>query len=243
MNGQEHILVVDDDRDIRDLLADYLRQFGYRVSTAAEGRSMRQTLAAGGVDLIVLDLMLPGEDGLSLCREIRTHSTVPVIMLTARSEPVDRVLGLELGADDYVPKPFEPRELVARIRSVLRRTGSPDALTGPPAETGRVRFAGWTFDLGRRELQGPDGALVFLSGAEYRLLAAFVTHPERVLTRDQLMDLTKGREAEPFDRSIDLQVSRLRQKLGDDARQAEIIKTVRSEGYVFVAALEREPGG
>jgi len=238
---QEHILVVDDDRDILGLLADYLRQFGYRVSTAAEGRSMRQALAAGQVDLVVLDLMLPGEDGLSLCRELRARSSVPVIMLTARGEPVDRILGLELGADDYVPKPFEPRELLARIRNVLRRARTAPGGPGNSPEPRRLRFAGWTFDLRRRELVSPDGALISLSGAEYRLLSSFVTNANRVLTRDQLMDMTRGREAEPFDRSIDLQVSRLRQKLGDDARQPELIKTVRSEGYVFVAAVESEP--
>ena len=237
MDAHEHILVVDDDRDIRDLLADYLRQFGFRVSTAPEGRSMRQALSAGDVDLIVLDLMLPGADGLSLCRELRSHSSIPVIMLTARGEPVDRILGLELGADDYVSKPFEPRELLARIRSVLRRARAPEGADRGP-EPRRLRFAGWTFDLRRRDLTSPDGALVSLSGAEYRLLCAFVTHPDRVLTRDQLMDMTRGREADPFDRSIDLQVSRLRQKLGDDARQPEIIKTVRSEGYVLVALVE-----
>jgi two-component system, OmpR family, response regulator len=242
MNLPDHILVVDDDRDIRDLLAEYLRQSGYRVSTAPEGRGMRQALSAGDVDLVVLDLMLPGEDGLTLCRELRARSSLPVIMLTARGEPVERILGLELGADDYVSKPFEPRELVARIRSVLRRSRASESAPDHRGQTGRLHFAGWTFDLRRRELVSPDGAVVSLSGAEYRLLAAFVTHPDRVLSRDQLMDMTKGREADPFDRSIDLRVSRLRQKLGDAARQSEIIKTVRSEGYVFVAPLEHEQG-
>lgn len=237
----DHILIVDDDRDIRDLLADYLAQFGYRTSTAPDGRAMRQVLGAagpGGVDLIVLDLMLPGEDGLSLCRELRAHSTLPVIMLTARGEMVDRVLGLELGADDYVAKPFEPRELLARIRSVLRRTRTLAGDGSEADEMRRLSFAGWIFDMRRRELLAFDGAVISLSGAEYRMLSAFVTHPNRVLTRDQLMDLTKGREADPFDRSIDLQVSRLRQKLAEDARQPEIIKTVRNEGYVFVASVK-----
>ena len=244
MNASEHtdhILIVDDDRDIRDLLADYLKQFGYRTSTAADGRAMRQVLGGAGqggvIDLIVLDLMLPGEDGLSLCRELRAHSTLPVVMLTARGEMVDRVLGLELGADDYVAKPFEPRELLARIRSVLRRTRTPVGDGNDVGETRRISFAGWMFDLRRRELLAPDGAVVSLSGAEYRLLSVFVTHANRVLTRDQLMDMTKGREADPFDRSIDLQVSRLRQKLAEDARQPDIIKTVRNEGYVFVAGV------
>lgn len=239
----DHILIVDDDRDIRDLLADYLKQFGYRTSTAADGRAMRQVLGAAGhsgqgaVDLIVLDVMLPGEDGLSLCRELRARSSLPVIMLTARGEPVDRVLGLELGADDYVPKPFEPRELLARIRSVLRRTRMLATEDDDIGDTRRVAFSNWIFDLRRRELLSPDGAVVSLSGAEYRLLAVLVSHANRVLTRDQLMDMTKGREADPFDRSIDLQVSRLRQKLAEDARQPEIIKTVRNEGYVFVASV------
>lgn len=239
MDGQPHILVVDDDRDIRALVGDYLRKNGYRVSLAADGRQMRDVLAAGRIDLVVLDVMLPGEDGLSLCRDLRGRSQVPVLMLTARSDPFDRVLGLEMGADDYLGKPFEPRELLARIRSVLRRAQAlPTNLEEPAAR--RYRFAGWTLDAGSHELRGDDGLVVSLSGAEYRLLEALVTHPNRVLTRDQLMDLTRGRDAEPFDRSIDLRVSRLRQKLGDNARAPTLVKTVRSEGYMLAATVTVE---
>lgn len=239
MDNEPHILVVDDDRDIRSLVGDYLRKNGYRVSLAADGRQMRDILAAGRIDLVVLDLMLPGEDGLALCRDLRSRSQLPVLMLTARSDPFDRVLGLEMGADDYLGKPFEPRELLARIRSVLRRAQAlPANLEEAPAR--RYRFAGWTLDAGSHELRADDGLVVSLSGAEYRLLEALVTHPNRVLTRDQLMDLTRGRDAEPFDRSIDLRVSRLRQKLGDNARAPNLVKTVRSEGYMLAAAVTVE---
>jgi two-component system OmpR family response regulator len=182
--------------------------------------------------------MLPGEDGLSLCRSLRARSNLPVLMLTAKSDPFDRVLGLEMGADDYLAKPFEPRELLARIRSVLRRTQAlPSNLTAP---TRRYRFAGWTLDAGTHQLLSPQAVVVTLSGAEYRLLLVFLEHPNRVLTRDQLMDLVQGRDAEPFDRSIDLRVSRLRQKLGDDARAPTLIKTLRNEGYVLAATVDGE---
>jgi two-component system OmpR family response regulator len=199
---------------------------------------MWAALAAGRVDLVVLDLMLPGEDGLSLCRRLRASSELPVLMLTAKSEPFDRVLGLEMGADDYLAKPFEPRELLARIRSVLRRARALPA--GPAAPPRRYRFAGWALDATARQLLSPQGVVVALSGAEYRLLQVFLEHPNRVLSRDQLMDWLQGREAGPFDRSIDLRVSRLRQKLGDDARTPALIKTLRSEGYVLAAAVEAE---
>jgi two-component system OmpR family response regulator len=239
MDSQPHILVVDDDRDIRSLVGDYLRRNGYRVSLAADGRQMRDVLDAGRIDLVVLDVMLPGEDGLALCRDLRTRSRLPVLMLTARSDPFDRILGLEMGADDYLGKPFEPRELLARIRSVLRRSQAlPANLEEKAARS--YRFAGWTLDGGSHELRAEDGLVVSLSGAEYRLLEALVTHPNRVLTRDQLMDLTRGRDAEPFDRSIDLRVSRLRQKLGDNARSPTLVKTVRSEGYMLAAAVTVE---
>ena len=242
MENGAHILVVDDDRDIRQLVGDYLRQNGFRVSLAAEGREMRETLDAARIDLIVLDLMLPGEDGLTLCRNLRATpalAQMPVLMLTARGETIDRVVGLEMGADDYLPKPFEPRELLARIRNILRRAR---ALPGAAAPTHVPRhvFAGWTLDTGLLRLTSPQGVVVPLSGAEYRLLKIFVEHPQRVLSRDQLMDLTKGRDADPFDRSIDLRISRLRQKLGDDARSPDLIKTVRNEGYVLTAQVDRE---
>lgn len=239
MNPTEHILIVDDDREIRQLVADYLKRNGYRVSLAADGRQMREVLAGSGIDLIVLDLMLPGEDGLNLCRDLRARSDLPVLMLTARTEPIDRVLGLEMGADDYLAKPFEPRELLARIRNILRRTRAlPGRSTGDPPRC--WRFAGWTLDSRTRQLTSPRDVVVALSGAEYRLLQVFLTHPNRVLTRDQLMDLARGREADPYDRSIDLRVSRLRQKLGDNARAPTLIKTLRNEGYVLAATVEEE---
>jgi two-component system OmpR family response regulator len=239
MNATEHILLVDDDREIRMLVGDYLKRNGYRVSLAADGRQMREVIAGSSIDLIVLDLMLPGEDGLSLCRDLRTRSDLPVLMLTARTEPIDRVLGLEMGADDYLAKPFEPRELLARIRSILRRVRSlPHRNAKDPIH--RWRFAGWVLDGQTRQLVSPHGVVVALSGAEYRLLQAFLTHPNRVLTRDQLMDLARSREADPYDRSIDLRISRLRQKLGDNARAPNLIKTLRNEGYILAAAVEQD---
>ncbi|MFA7293336.1 MAG: response regulator [Rhodocyclaceae bacterium] len=241
MENTAHILVVDDDRDIRQLVGDYLRKNGFRVSLAAEGRQMREVLEGARIDLIVLDLMLPGDDGLTLCRNLRATSNfaqMPVLMLTARGEPIDRVVGLEMGADDYLSKPFEPRELLARIRNILRRTRAlPEAQGGAVK---RYRFIDWVLDAGLRQLTSPQSVVVPLSGAEYRLLQIFLDHPQRVLNRDQLMDMTKGRDADPFDRSIDLQISRLRQKLGDDARAPTLIKTVRNEGYILSAPVEHE---
>jgi two-component system OmpR family response regulator len=236
MERADHVLVVDDDAEIRKLLGEYLQRNGFRVSLATDGKEMRRALEAGRPDLVVLDLMLPGESGLALCRDLRAGSNLPVIMLTARAEEVDRIVGLEMGADDYLAKPFSPRELLARIKSILRR-----ARSLPPARGGthRLRFAGWTLDLAARQLVAPDGVVVALSGAEFRLLSAFVEHPNRVLDRNQLMDLTVGRDGTPFDRSIDVQVSRLRVRLRDDAREPRLIKTVRSEGYVLAAVVER----
>jgi two-component system, OmpR family, response regulator len=234
MQTKDHILVVDDDREIRSLLREYLEKHDYRVSTAADGREMRAATAAAMPDLVVLDLMLPGEDGLELCRELRARSTVPIIMLTARGEETDRVVGLELGADDYMAKPFSARELVARIKSVLRRARSlPENLQPEPVES--FRFAGWTLDLATRNLLSPAGVVVALSGTEFRLLRVFLDHPHRVLTRDQLVDLMLSRDAGPFDRAVDVQVSRLRHRLGDDAREPAILKTVRGVGYVLAA--------
>ncbi|WP_050465315.1 response regulator [Herbaspirillum autotrophicum] len=242
MDTLSHILVVDDDRDIRGLLAEYLDANGFKTLTATNGTEMRKTLEESRVDLIVLDLTLPGEDGLTLCRDLRSRSTVPVIMLTARGEPLDRILGLEMGADDYLAKPFEPRELFARIRSVLRRTQAlPPNMALPQAKA--LHFSGWTLDLTARHLLNPDGIVVALSGAEFRMLKVFLEHPNRVLNRDQLLELTQGREADPFDRAVDLQISRLRQKLGDDARTPTIIKTVRNEGYVLATTVNTENPG
>ena len=249
----DHILIVDDDRDIRQLLADYLEKQGLRCTTAADGREMKAALDEHRIDLIVLDVMMPGDDGLTLCRNLRAsgsaHTGTPILMLTARGEDMDRIIGLEMGADAYLPKPFVPRELYARIRAVLRRTRAlpPNLDAAPPANARLLRFANWRLDTVNRHLVDADGSVVALSGAEYRMLGVFLSHPQKVLSRDQLMELTQGREADVFDRSIDLLVSRLRQRLGDNARESAIIKTVRNEGYVLAAEVTAEasdePGG
>ena len=228
-----HILVVDDHHDIRQAVGEIVGRDGFRVSTAGDGDEMRRVLKNESIDLIVLDLMLPGENGLTLCRELRAKaSSVPVIILTAKHDEIDRVLGLEIGADDYVAKPFSGRELLARIRAVLRRTqNQPDRAKTLAPEV--YRFGKWALDTARRELEFDNDIVVPLSTGEYNLLLAFVKHAQRVLTRDQLLDLGKGRMAVPLDRSIDLQVSRLRRKIGDDARNPQVIKTVRGGGYVF----------
>lgn len=240
MENTDHILIVDDDREIRELLATYLVKNGLRASTAANGRQMRALLEEAPVDLIVLDLMLPGEDGLTLCRELRAGKwrNIPVLMLTARGEETDRIIGLEMGADDYLAKPFAVRELLARIRSVLRRARMlpPNMQVTEAAQF--LHFGDWRLDTTARHLLDAEGTMVALSGAEYRLLRVFLDHPQRVLNRDQLLNLTQGRDADQFDRSIDLLVSRLRQRLRDDAREPRYIKTLRSEGYVFSAAVE-----
>jgi len=237
MAKQDHILIVDDDAEIRALLGEYLRKQGYRATAVADGRGLRSAMEKSRPDAIVLDLMLAGEDGLSLCRDLRARSEIPIIMLTARGDETDRIVGLELGADDYLAKPFNPRELLARIRSVLRRARSlPDNLK--PGEAASYRFAGWTLDVETRNLAAPDGVVIPLSGTEFRLLRIFLDHPNRVLTRDQLLDLMLSRDAAPFDRAIDVQVSRLRHRLREDAKEPVIIKTVRSQGYVFAARVE-----
>jgi len=238
MSNQDNVLVVDDDAEIRSLLSRYLEKNGYRVTAVAEGKGMWAALDSGGhVDIVVLDLMLPGDDGLTLCRNLRARSDVPVIMLTARGEETDRIVGLEMGADDYLAKPFSPRELLARVKSILRRARSlPENLR--PDSARALRFAGWTLDLATRNLCSPEGVVVALGGTEYRLLRIFLAHPNRVLNRDQLIDLMLSRDATPFDRSIDVQVSRLRHRLGDNPRDPAIIKTVRSQGYVLAAAVE-----
>ncbi|ROS03774.1 DNA-binding response OmpR family regulator [Raoultella ornithinolytica] len=234
MEHIDHILVVDDDRDIRELVTTYLNKSGYRATGAANGKAMWAVLQAHQVDLIVLDIMLPGDDGLVLCRQLRGgRQDIPVLMLTARTDDSDRILGLEMGADDYLVKPFVARELLARIKAILRRTR---AL--PPnlqiTEAGRlIAFGSWLLDTSARHLLDDSGTLVALSGAEYRLLRVFLDHPQRVMNRDQLLNLTQGRDAELFERSIDLLVSRLRQRLREDAREPAYIKTVRSEGYVL----------
>lgn len=233
----EHLLVVDDDREIRRLLDQYLSQAGYRVSVAEDGKAMRRVMEQSRVDLLVLDLMLPGEDGLVLCRDVRSRSNLPILMLTARDAEIDRIVGLEMGADDYLPKPFSPRELLARIRSILRRAQSlPPNLV--PTEVSAFRFAGWTLEVASRNAISPDGVVVPLSGAEFKLLRVLLEHPHRVLSRDQLLELTNGREPIVFDRSVDVLVGRLRKRLRDDGKEAALIKTVRGEGYVLAAPVE-----
>jgi two-component system OmpR family response regulator len=238
MSDRPHLVIVDDDREIRTLLSQYLEKHDFRTTAVAEGKEMRRVMERSRVDLVVLDLMLPGEDGLSICRELRTRSQVPIIMLTARGEDVDRIVGLELGADDYLPKPFNPRELLGRIRAVLRRTAH--APRDPSPETVRsFTFTNWKLDTTTRTLTDADGKEVALSGAEYRLLAVLLSSANRVLSRAQLTELLRGREADPFDRSIDVRVSRLRQILGDDARAPQIIKTVYGEGYVVGVPVQQ----
>lgn len=244
MDASPHLLIVDDDREIRDLLSRFLHKLGFRVSLAVDGREMRKALEDRAIDLIVLDLMLPAEDGLALCRRLRAELSIPVIMLTAMGEEIDRIVGLEMGADDYLTKPFNPRELAARIRAVLRRSRANDARTAAGSSSGGdgtgsvVRFAGWCLDLSKRELNSPEGVLVPLSAGEFALLATFVQHPQRVLSRDQLLDFARGRDAQPFDRAIDVQVSRLRRKIDDDPREPVLIKTVRGGGYLFAPQVE-----
>jgi two-component system OmpR family response regulator len=228
------ILLVDDDPSIRELICGYLARFSISARGVGDGVEMHQALAEESFDLVVLDLMLPGEDGLSLCRALRRDSGIPILMLTAQCEPADRILGLELGADDYMAKPFEPRELVARIQSVLRRTQDGRTARRKAPRTS-VSFDGWKLDGVLHQLHSPAGVMVPLSNAEVRLLWVFIEQPRQVLSREQLLDATRGRAIEAFDRSIDLQVSRLRSKLGDDPRAPRLIKTVRGEGYLFDA--------
>ncbi|TNH94614.1 response regulator [Aeromonas sobria] len=230
--GNTHILVVDDHSEIRDLLKRFLEQHGLRVSCARDGKEMKRLLEEREFDLLVLDLMMPGEDGLTLCRELRVKSNLPIIMLTAMGEETDRIIGLEMGADDYLAKPFNPRELLARIKAVMRRT---QAETQPVAETltRDLRFDRWLLDINRRELVDEDGVGLSLSTAEFDLLKVFLERPQRVLSRDQLLDLARGREAVAFDRAIDTLVSRLRRKLERDPKNPELIKTIWGGGYMF----------
>ncbi|MCW8914989.1 MAG: response regulator [Magnetovibrio sp.] len=233
MKRKAHILVVDDDREIRDLLARFLVKHELRVSTAADGQEMHAILGANAIDLIVLDVMMPGDDGLTLTRNLRANkSAVPIIMLTAMGEETDRIVGLEMGADDYLAKPFNPRELLARIKAVLRRIDTPHAQTNENSD-GTVYFADWCLDLHSRELTDPTGKTVSLSGGEFELLEVFVTHPGRVLNRDQLLDMARGRDAQPFDRAIDVQVGRLRKKIEPNVKTPTMIITVRGGGYIF----------
>mgnify|MGYP000879331574 CR=1 FL=1 len=239
METSAHILIVDDHREIRDLVSRALSKEGFRVSVAADGQAMRKVMADARIDLIILDLMLPGEDGFSLCRALRAQSNVPIIMLTAKGDEIDRVVGLELGADDYIAKPFGSRELIARIRAVLRRTRNDDSAERSNRAAG-YRFDRWRLDTGARELLREDGVTIPLSTGEYDLLLALVERPQRVLSRDQLLDLARGRAASAFDRSIDTQVSRLRKKLELNPNEPTIIKTVWGGGYLFVPEVSSE---
>ena len=234
---QPHVLVVDDARDIREPLVRYLKENGYRASAAESAAAARRALRTSAIDLVILDIMMPGEDGLSLCRSIRESSGTPVIMLTARGEELDRIVGLEVGADDYVAKPFNPRELLARVSAVLRRANTlPPRLRGPVVE--HYRFGEWTLDAGQREIVGVDGVAMPLSSGEFKLLMAFIERPKVALSREQLLDLTKGRDTDVFDRSIDNQVSRLRRKLEHDPKNPRYIKTVWGGGYIFTGEVE-----
>ncbi len=238
MSDNGHILVVDDQQEIRDVVQEYLTGEGFRVSTANDGAGMRRVLSQAPADLVILDLMLPGEDGLTLARALRSQSGIGIIILTGRGETVDRIIGLEMGADDYLPKPFHLRELLARVKSVLRRVQSRTAEGAPQPARSRARFAGWSLDLSSRELTSPAGEEVRLTTGEFDLLAAFVSNANQVLSRDRLLDLARNREAGPFDRTIDVQVGRLRRKLEDDPQNPTLIKTVRGSGYIFTPTVD-----
>jgi two-component system OmpR family response regulator len=239
--AQQTILIVDDDPELRRLMGEFLARHGYEVELASDSTAMDDILAQRKVDLVVLDLMMPGEDGLSVCRRLASSGKTPIVMLSAAGEETDRIVGLEVGADDYIAKPCSPRELLARIRAVLRRAADRDdpAASGDRGERELYEFAGWRLDMLRRELRSPDGVLVNLSSGEFALLRAFLEHPQRVLTRDQLLDYARGRDAFAYDRAVDVQVSRLRRKLEAATGGGDLIKTVRNEGYVFAAAVRR----
>jgi two-component system OmpR family response regulator len=240
MDMRPHLLVIDDDHEIRDLLTRFMEKNGFRITAVRDAREARRAWTRGAFQLVVLDLMLPGESGLDLARWLRDQEDVPIVMLSAMGEDTDRIIGLELGADDYIAKPFNPRELMARIRAIMRRAS--DSLD--TAATGErvarpLRFAGWTLEPARRRLLNPEGVEVPLTGGEYDLLFALLERANRVLTRDMLLDLLRGRQAGPFDRAIDVAVSRLRRKLDDQGGGAQLIKTVRGGGYVLAATVER----
>ncbi|MCW9045232.1 MAG: response regulator [Alphaproteobacteria bacterium] len=238
MKTEPHILIVDDNREMLDLVSRLLKKDDYRVSTAVDGREMKKILADSRINLILLDLMLPDVDGLTLCRDLRVESDIPIIMVTAKGDEIDRVLGLEMGADDYLAKPFSSRELLARVKAVLRRTSS-IAPAGEVEKVAKYQFAGWSLDPTKRELESKDGVMIPLSTGEYELLIALVERPQRVLSRDQLLDLSRGRASAAFDRSIDTQVSRLRRKIEVDAKKPEVIKTVWGGGYMFTPEVTK----
>jgi two-component system OmpR family response regulator len=237
MTSQSHILIVDDEQEIREPLASYLNKHGFRTSTAADGKEMDKILATAHIELIVLDIMMPGEDGLSICKRVQEKLQIPVVLLTALTEDTDRIVGLELGADDYLTKPFNPRELLARIKSVIRRSQMLPR-SQQQQRTGLVSFDRWQMNLSQKEVVGPDGVAIRLSSGEHLLLVSLIEHAGVTLNRDQLLDMTKGREAQLFDRSIDNQISRLRQKLEIDPKNSKIIQTQWGGGYVFSADLQ-----
>ena len=239
MSALPHILVVDDDEDILSLLTDFFCKHAHPVSVTTDGAGMFRLLNQERIDLVILDVMLKGEDGFDLCRRLQAQSRVPVIMLTAMGDATDRIVGLEIGADDYLVKPFDPRELLARIKAVLRRIGKPSAAPTTTETRPVLEFSGWRLDVARRELRSAENTLMFLSGSEFDLLLAFAEHPQRVLTRDQLLDLARGTLHSAFDRSIDVQVSRLRRKLEQDTRAPSLIRTVRNGGYIFTPTVRR----
>jgi DNA-binding response OmpR family regulator len=247
MERPAHIIVVDDDREIRDLLARFFVEHGYQATTTVDTRGMDRILRNGGIDLVILDIMMRGEDGLSACRRLRASSAIPIIMLTAMGEDVDRVVGLELGADDYLTKPFNPRELLARVRALLRRVEPKDGPTAPATEQVEAErkepvyvFSDWRFVVASRSLTSPAGVQVELRGGEYDLLTAFLTHPQRILSRDQLLDLTRGETTQLFDRAIDVQICRLRSKIETDPNRPMLIRTVRGGGYMFAQKVTME---
>jgi len=235
MTQSPHLLVVDDDQAIRSLLRDFLCKYGFQVSTAQDGVEMFNILKQDAVTLIILDIMLPGDDGFLLCRKVRAQSQIPILMLTAVGEETDRIVGLELGADDYLSKPFNPRELLARIKAILRRTND----SASSAST-CYQFDGWTLDTSKRRLLSPEALEISLSASEYDLLLTFAENEQRVLSRDQLLESTKNRSATPFDRSIDIQISRLRQKIEPNPKNPTLIKTIRGGGYLFTPQVETQ---
>jgi two-component system OmpR family response regulator len=235
------ICVAEDDREIRELVVGLLRREDYEVEGCADAVELDRVLERRRVDLVVLDVMMPGEDGLSVCRRLHARGDIPILMVTAKGDDIDRIIGLEVGADDYLPKPFNPRELVARVRAILRRTRDAQRVAPRPnAPREAYRFAGWRLDAASRDLTDPAGRPVCLTGGEFDLLLALVQHPQRVLNRDQLLDWTRGRSAQPYDRTIDVQLSRLRRKLEDDPAEPTVIRTVRGGGYLFAPAVDRE---
>jgi len=232
-NSQPHVLIVDDDKDIRTLLSEILEKNELTIFQASQGSEMRDILKSKKIDLMILDINLPDEDGISLCKEVRFSSSLPIIMLTAKTSPIERVIGLETGADDYVCKPFEPMELVSRVRSLLRRSKLNTSAEKISEEASKIHFDSWTLDLMDRHLIRSDNMILSLSTSEFNLLKMFIDHANKVMNRDQIMDYIYGRESGPFDRSIDIQVSRLRNKIENNPKLPTIIKTIRSEGYLF----------